>query len=128
MPPAASTPSLVRLGGWLYAAYRSTTGDLVVLRQGGGNHLHGWVATDVTVQHHLARVLDDPRCTIAGSGTGQRLSIAWVSRAHRVEETTALRGSPTRLSTLDLSRAAALGAAATGDVAEVQNRGRTPSS
>ena len=121
IPLTASAPSLVAMGGWLYAAYRSTSGDLVVVRQGGGDHLHGWRFDDLTAQHRAARVLDDPRCVVAGRGTSARLSIAWVSRAHALFDTTAPRATPTRFTSLDLTNAAALATSATGDVAEVPN-------
>jgi hypothetical protein len=121
IPAAASTPSLTRLGGWLYAAYRSAGGggDLVVLRQGGGNHLHGWLAVDLTALHRAAHVGDDPRCVVAGVGAATRLSIAWVSRGHVLEDTSSQRAASLRFTTLDLTAAAALPTSATGDVAEV---------
>lgn len=121
VPLAVDTPSLVHAGGWLYAAYRSTAGHLVVLRQGGGDHLAGWRAEDLTRLRRATEVLGDPRTVVAGHGAGARLSIAWVSRSRLVERTTASLRSPTRFVTLDLTDAASLPTSATGDVAEVPN-------
>ena len=121
VPPAASTPTLARSGGWLYAAYRSTTGHLVVLREGGGTHLTGWHAEDLTALHRVPKVLDEPRLVLEGTGSTAHLSIASISASHLVEWSTASVRAPTRFTTLDVSDAASLGEDATGQVAEVAN-------
>jgi len=117
VPHAATTPSLVRVGAWLYAAYRSTRGHLVVVRQGGGDHLVGWRAEDLTAARRATAAIDDPRLVVAGHGARGELSIAWVSRSRLVERTTASLRAPTRFATVAITGARA----ATGDVAEVAN-------
>jgi hypothetical protein len=122
-PPIASNPSLVFARGWLYATYRATSGDLIVLRQGGRDHLRRWHALDLTATHRVPTVLFDPRLVVAGHGAGARLSIAVVTRAHVVVRATATLAAPTRFAVLVLSDLAGLVGTATGDVAEVPNGG-----
>jgi hypothetical protein len=119
-PPAASSPSLVFARGWLYATYRSTQGHLVVLRQGGRDHLKGWRVDDLTAQRLAPGVIGTPRVVLDGTGTAGVLSVAAVSVAHLVLRATAPLTAPTAFHVLDLSDAASQPASATGGVAEVR--------
>jgi hypothetical protein len=119
IPRCASPPSLARSGGWLYAAYRSVAGHLIVLRQGGGSHLGGWHGVDLTTARIAPLVAGDPSAAVSGVGNASRLSVAAVSQRRDVVRASAPLSDLSRFTTLDVTRAAGQLPTAAGDVAQV---------
>ena len=117
-PAAASTPALVASGTSLFAAYRSTTGGLVELRQTGSPHVSGWTGTDLTTTAGSPAVTGDPTAALTGSGAAAQLSIAAVAASGDLVQCVAAT-SATSCQAIDLSRAASVSGAMAGDVAQV---------
>jgi hypothetical protein len=119
LPAVASNPSLVRSGAWLYAAYRSATGDLVVVSNPVDPQGRRWRVEDLTALGDAPGILGAPDLVVAGSGAHGVLSIAAVDASRQVVRVVAPLSRPSRFATTNLSRVAAWGAVATGSVAEV---------
>jgi hypothetical protein len=119
MPLAASTPTLLRVGSTLYAAYRSTHGHLIVLRQGGGTHLTGWHGEDLTRAGAAPIVTGAPSIAVSGTGAARRLSIASISTRRDVVRTSALVSRQRNFASIDVSVAVGDLQSAAGNVAQV---------
>lgn len=118
IPLAASTPSLARVGTWLFCAYRSTTGHLVVLRNASAPHLAGWHGQDLTAGHLAPPVTGAPSIMVVGTGASARVSVSAVTVRRDVELSTALVSAPTRFSTIDVTLDAEQPSGAAGDTAQ----------
>jgi len=118
-PRAATTPSMVTARGWVYAAYRTPSGDLVVLRHPGDGPLGSWRAEDLTARGAVPTVTGAPTLALAGAGRAARLSVAVVTTAHLVDAATATLAAPTSFAARSISSAASQPATAIGSVAQV---------
>jgi hypothetical protein len=119
LPPVASTPSITRGGAWLYVAYRSTAGHLVVLSDPLHAHGRPWHVEDVTASGATTTVIGTPSAIVAGAGPHAVLSVAVVDTVHQVLRLTAPLSHVTHLSSSNLSRAANWNVAVTGSIDQV---------
>jgi hypothetical protein len=119
LPLAASDPTIARGGAWLYVAYRSTSGQLIVLSDPIHPRGHRWHIDDLTERGVVPTVIGTPDALVGGTGAHSVLSVAVVDTAHDVLRAVAPLDHVTRFATSDVSHASTWGAAAIGSVDEV---------
>ena len=118
LPAVGSNPTIARGGAWLYVAYRSTAGHLVVL----ADPLHAkgmpWRIDDLTSRGVVPSVTGVPAAIVAGAGARAVLSLAAVATSGDVLRVTARLEQVTQFTVSDLSRLSGWSVRAAGSVAQ----------